>query len=265
MSGLIPRAEDGARSDSEDGNGRAAAEEFISLVAHELATPLSAISLWINLLSNQEDLAPATREGLEVIRQAAEEQQSLIDALVDISLISSHRLRLRLRPTDMGDVVRAAVDSIRSQMEARHLVFQTEIGWDLGLLDADAPRLQRSVRQLLGNAMKFTPRGGQVTLRARREANQIVIAVTDTGAGLAPEMLPAIFERLEQGWSKQRGAPAGLGLGLSIARHVVEMHGGSIAGESAGPGQGATFTIRLPSGGAEPKGAGAPRPEGDSR
>jgi len=246
MSSGSPFRSDGGKAATEDRGGRDPAEEFISHVAHELATPLSAMMLWINLLSNDEDLSPGLREGLGVIKQAAEEQQALIDALVDLSLISAKRLQLRLRMTNLGDVVQNAADFVRPQMEARQLVLQTDIGWDLGLLDVDAPRLQRVVLQLLSNAMKFTPRGGTVTLRARREPAAIMIQVADTGSGLTPEAIAGIFRRLEDTRRKQRGESGGLGLGLSIARNVVELHGGTITAESAGVGQGSTFTVRLP-------------------
>jgi signal transduction histidine kinase len=221
-------------------------DEFLMMVSHELRTPLTAIHGWARMLVSGE-VDPARREaGLRVIERNARAQTQLIDDLLDVSRAIAGRLRLDVRAVDLAALVDDAVETVRSAVDAKGQHVETAIAADLGAVAADPDRLQQIVWNLVSNAVKFTPAGGRITIGARRDGDTVEIAVADTGAGIAPEFLPHVFERFRQQESGTTRRHGGLGLGLAIVRLLVELHGGSVHAESDGPGRGATFRVRLP-------------------
>ncbi|HSV15900.1 MAG TPA: chemotaxis protein CheB [Tepidisphaeraceae bacterium] len=233
-----------------------AKDEFLASISHELRTPLSTILLWTKMLRAGAHKSEELNEALRAIEYSAEAQKQLIEDLLDISRITAGKLRLDLRATDLAQLVRRAVETVRPAAESKALTIQTRIADDIGTVRVDPDRLQQVVWNLLINAVKFTPRGGRIELELQRADQSVRLCVTDSGVGLAPSLLPHLFEAFRQG--EQSIAPAdstgelsmlqhgGLGLGLSIAKRLVEMHGGTITASSEGVGQGATFTIQLP-------------------
>lgn len=234
-----------ARAEAEAANR--AKDEFIAMVSHELRTPLSAILGWARLLrSGQLDEANLTH-GLEIVERNAKAQMQLIDDLLDISRIVAGSLSLDVSSVELASVVKAVVEDARLAAEDKDIRLEVVLDPDPCLISGDPDRLQQVVRNLLSNAIKFTPKGGRVQLRLKRANTHAEIIVSDTGIGIEPEFLPHVFERFRQADSVRKSY-SGLGLGLAIARYIVELHGGTIRAESAGKGQGATFTIRLPLG-----------------
>jgi signal transduction histidine kinase/ActR/RegA family two-component response regulator len=240
---LLLHREMTARAEAEAAN--VTKDEFLATLSHELRTPLNAILGWVQLLRGGT-LEPAMVErGLEVLERNTRAQAQLIDDLLDVSRIVSGKLRIERKPVAVREVVRAAIDTIRPAAEARgvRLVVAREVA---ATLLGDSTRIQQIIWNLLSNAVKFTPRDGQVTIDMRLESPHVVIEVQDTGMGIAPDLLPHVFERFRQADSSSTRKHGGLGLGLAIARHLVELHGGEITAASAGLGQGATFRVRLP-------------------
>jgi PAS domain S-box-containing protein len=221
-------------------------DEFLATVSHELRTPLTAILGWAHLLrANQLDENGAVR-ALETIERNARAQSQLIDDLLDVSRIITGKLRLDVRQVDPGSFIQAAIDSLRPAAEAKDVRIQKVMDTGVSSVAGDPARLQQVVWNLLSNAIKFTDKGGRVQIRLERINSYVEIAVSDTGAGIVPEFLPHVFERFRQadmGTTRQHG---GLGLGLAIVRHLVELHGGTVQAESAGEGKGATFIVKLP-------------------
>ena len=221
-------------------------DQFLATVSHELRTPLSAILLWSKLLQ-QGKIAPAQMsEGLEAIDRGAEAQKQLIDDLLDSTRIAAGKLRLNLRDIQLAQVINAALDAIRPTAQTRDIVIEAKIAKNVGRVRVDPDRLQQILWNLLTNAVKFTPRGGRAQVRARRAGDEIRIEVADNGQGISPEFLPHLFERFRQADAGATRAQGGLGLGLTITRQLVELHGGTITAGSAGLGKGATFTILIP-------------------
>jgi len=230
-------------------SARAAAEakdRLIAMVSHELRTPLSAVLLWAKILQIKPVSGPELAHALEVIVRNAEAQRQLIDDLLDVSRIASGKMRLQMRPTEVAPIVRAAADAL--QPMARTKQIQLEGDAEEGLtLRVDPERLQQVLWNLISNALKFTPAGGQVSVSARRFGNELDLRVTDSGAGIDPQLLPHVFEPFRQADSAITTRPhGGLGLGLAISQQIIELHGGSIHARSDGRGSGATFVIRLP-------------------
>ncbi|MDB5297881.1 MAG: hybrid sensor histidine kinase/response regulator, partial [Phycisphaerales bacterium] len=223
-------------------------DEFLAVVSHELRTPLTSILIWSNLLTGasltDEDRAAAA----QTIRQNAEAQRQLIDDLLDASRMTSGKLRLNVREVNAVEVVRAAVDVVRSMADATGVAVELALDERAGRVRADPDRLQQIVWNLLSNAVKFTPRGGRVSVGLRRLDGDLRITVTDTGQGISPEFLPFVFDRFRQADASTTRAVGGLGIGLAITRQLVELHGGTVRAESPGPGRGATFTVDLPLG-----------------
>ncbi|HYH84090.1 MAG TPA: PAS domain S-box protein [Pyrinomonadaceae bacterium] len=221
-------------------------DEFLATVSHELRTPLTAILGWSNLLrAGQIDEDGAVR-ALETIERNARSQSQLIDDLLDVSRIITGKLRLDVRQVDPGSFIQAAIDSVRPAAEAKDVRIQKVVDTGVVSVAGDPARLQQVVWNLLSNAIKFTGKGGRVQVRLERINSYIEIAVSDTGAGIKPEFLPHVFERFRQadmGTTRQHG---GLGLGLAIVRHLVELHGGTVQADSPGEGKGATFIVKLP-------------------
>jgi signal transduction histidine kinase/ActR/RegA family two-component response regulator len=238
------RAADADRAAAERANH--AKDEFISTVSHELRTPLNNIRLWTRILSKgnlpDRDLAKA----VEIIDRAAVAQQQLIDDLLDVSRMESGKLRLAVRPVGLLDAINGAVAAIAPMLESRVLQLEQSLSDEIGVVCADPERIQQVVWNLLANAIKFTPDGGNIRITARRDANDVEIRVADTGAGISGEFLPRVFERFHQDEGVTTRTHGGLGLGLAIAKQLVELHGGRISAASDGKGRGATFTVSLP-------------------
>ena len=221
-------------------------DQFLAVLSHEMRTPLNAIYGWARMIHGGRSDAALVARGTEVILRNAKAQLQLIEDLLDVSRIITGNMRLEVRSVDLKTVVEAALDSVRPAAAAKeqrlHAIFDTEGSTILGA----AGRLQQVVWNLLMNAVKFTPKGGRVEVATRRIASQVEIVVSDTGEGIDPGLLPHIFERFRQGDSSSTRTHGGLGIGLALVRHLVELHGGTVRAESAGRGQGATFTVSLP-------------------
>jgi two-component system CheB/CheR fusion protein len=223
-----------------------AKDEFIAIVSHELRTPLNTIRLWTRMLRNEKLTEKDRADGVEMIDRAALAQQRVIDDLFDVSRIASGKLRLAIRETRLAEAIRGAVEAVEPIASARGIRLAADIAANIGVVSADPGRIQQVVWNLLSNAVKFTPTGGRVHVEARRDAEEIVISVKDSGIGIRQEFLPRVFDRFRQAEVGTTRAHGGLGLGLSIAQQLVELHGGTISVTSEGEGQGATFTVRLP-------------------
>jgi signal transduction histidine kinase len=219
---------------------------FLATVSHELRTPMTAILGWLQLLDDGE-LEPATQaEGLNAIRNAARMQARLVDDLLDTAKVHSGKLHLELSDLDLRDILESMWSTVQPAVSAKSIVLDRSFSTDRLPMRGDATRLQQILWNLISNAIKFTPEQGTITVCTATEEELVTISVTDTGEGIAPELLPHVFERFRQGAdARQHG---GLGLGLAIVQHLVELHGGTITVTSEGAGKGACFTIRFPLG-----------------
>jgi len=233
-----------ARKSAEESNSLK--DEFLATISHELRTPLTAILGWTSMLgTGRLDDAMAAR-ALNTIHRNARSQVQLIDDLLDVSRIITGKLRLDVSTTELAQVIEAAVDAVRPAAEARNIRLQVLLDPQVGPVSGDPDRLQQVVWNLLTNAVKFTPKGGRVQVRLERINSHVEITVSDSGRGIDSEFLPHVFDRFRQADQKSTRAHGGLGLGLSIVRQLVELHGGSVHAESDGEGQGATFVVQLP-------------------
>jgi signal transduction histidine kinase/ActR/RegA family two-component response regulator len=221
-------------------------DEFLMTVSHELRTPLTAIYGWARVLGTKEMSREQQSRAVAAIERNAKAQTTLIDDLLDVSRAISGKLRLDARQVNIGDVLRGAIETLGPALAAKQIVFESQLDADAGVVIADPDRLQQIVWNLLSNAIKFTPEGGSVKLHLRRSDSQVEIVVTDSGSGISPDFLPYVFERFRQGDAGSRRRYGGLGLGLAIVRHLVELHGGTVMAESAGENLGATFRVTLP-------------------
>lgn len=221
-------------------------DEFLATLSHELRTPLSAILGWTRILRTQQVDEAASARGLETIERNTRLQAQLIEDLLDVSRIITGKLRLELQPVDLPAAVEAAIDTVRPAADAKELRLETTIDQTVGFVSGDPDRLQQVVWNLLSNAIKFTPRGGRLAVRVERSRSDAVITVTDTGKGIPASFLPHIFERFRQADSSSTRTHGGLGLGLAIVRHLVELHRGHIRAESDGEGKGSSFVVHLP-------------------
>jgi PAS domain S-box-containing protein len=237
-------AERYARAEAEQANQ--VKDEFLAVLSHELRTPLNPILGWSKLLQNQQHDPATLSRGLQTIERNAKLQTQLIEDLLDVSRILRGKLSLDVAPVDLKPTIEAAMETVRLAAEAKAIQIQAELDPNVGYVSGDAGRLQQVVWNLLSNAVKFTPNGGQVQIILEQIDSEAQITVTDTGKGITPEFLPYIFERFRQADSKTTRKFGGLGLGLAIVRQLVELHGGMVRVDSAGEGQGATFTVRLP-------------------
>jgi PAS domain S-box-containing protein len=221
-------------------------DEFLATVSHELRTPLTATLGWVTMLrAGKLDQATAAK-ALATIDRNIKSQAQLVEDLLDISRIITGKIRIEPRPLYPASLIGAAVDALRPTAELRGIRVRTVLDSSAGPVMADAERLQQVIWNLLANAIKFTPRGGQVTIGLEVAGQSVEIGVTDTGRGITREFLPFVFERFTQADSSFSRAHGGLGMGLAIARSLVELHGGTIQVESAGEGKGASFAVRLP-------------------
>jgi len=232
-------------------------DEFLMTVSHELRTPLTAIYGWVRVLAGREMPRQEQAKALGAIERNALAQTRLIDDLLDVSRAIAGKLRLESRPIDLASIVRAAVETLAPAATAKRLTVDVAVDPALEPVPADPDRLQQIVWNLLSNAIKFTPEGGRIDVHAgRADDSHVEILVSDTGVGIARDFLPYVFDRFRQGDVGTRRRYAGLGLGLAIARHLVELHGGTIGVHSDGEGRGATFRVLLPV--RESRGTGLP-------
>ncbi len=238
-------AERAARADAE--RASRVKDEFVAMVSHELRTPLNAILGWTQLMLKPDAGPEVVTRGLDIIARNTRLQTQLISDLLDVSRIVAGKLRLDIAQVDLNSVVSDAIDTVQRDADAKQIAIRRELDAAAGIIAGDASRLQQILWNLLSNAIKFTSEGGQITVRLRRAGSDAEISVADTGVGIRPEFLPHIFDRFQQADQSITRRFGGLGLGLSIVKHLVELHGGSIVAASPGIGQGTTFTITLPS------------------
>jgi signal transduction histidine kinase/CheY-like chemotaxis protein len=241
LKALVAR-EHAARVEAETANR--AKDDFLATVSHELRTPLSAVLGWAQMLRMHDVSKDQQRHALEVIERSARAQNSLIDDLLDVSRIVSSRLRMNREAVLFGEVVEGVLEQLRPQAQLKQLELSSDLR-DSALVFGDPRRLEQVVSNLLSNAIKFTEPPGQIRVLLRRAGHEIVLTVSDTGVGIPPAFLPHVFAWFRQADAKSR-SQSGLGLGLGIVRHIVQLHQGSVRAESAGEGQGSTFTVTLP-------------------
>jgi signal transduction histidine kinase/ActR/RegA family two-component response regulator len=220
-------------------------DEFLATVSHELRTPLNAIVGWAHVL-RERNTDPNLVKGIEVIDRNAHAQAKIIDDILDVSRIITGNLRLELEAADLSATIRNAIEVVAPSAGAKGIAIELAAPTEPCAIVADHERLQQVVWNLLSNAVKFTDAGGTITVSLQREATAVALSVTDTGAGIDPEFLPYAFDRFKQADGSTTRRVGGLGLGLAIVRHIVELHGGRAVAYSAGLGQGASFTIVLP-------------------
>jgi CheY-like chemotaxis protein/two-component sensor histidine kinase len=221
-------------------------DEFLAVLSHELRTPLNAILGWARMLRAGTLSENDVPRALETIERNAQAQAQLIEDLLDVSRIVSGKLRLDMRPVDIGEVTEEAIDTVRPTADARGVTLTVAIN-HVGPVSGDAQRLQQVIWNLVSNSIKFTPQGGRVDVRVDQVASMVRLAVIDTGQGIDPDFLPHVFDRFRQASSiPGQTRRKGLGLGLAIVRHLVEAHAGTVTAASDGPGKGATFTVEIP-------------------
>jgi PAS domain S-box-containing protein len=233
-----------ARADAEKANRLK--DEFLATLSHELRTPLNAVIGWSRILKSCRLDQDSSLHAIEVIERNAWAQKQIIEDILDVSRVITGKLQLHLAPVDLIGVVKAALDAIRPAFEAKDISIEESYQEGLKVIAGDADRLQQVVWNLLSNASKFTPVRGRVAIRVCQEKTYAEIEIIDTGPGIAPEFLPHVFERFRQADGSTTRTHGGLGLGLAIVRHLVELHGGVISAENFGAGAGAIFTVKLP-------------------
>ncbi len=233
-----------ARTDAERA-GRSK-DEFLATLSHELRTPLNAVLGWARVLRRSPGLTEDVLNGLAVIERNARSQAQIIGDLLDMSGIISGKVRLELRPVDLGAVIRSTIETVRPTAEAKGVVLSVDLGSEPVPVHGDPNRLQQVLWNLLSNALKFTQKDGRVSVKLLRAGQQVHVDVADNGEGIAPEVLQFIFERFRQGDASSTRRHGGLGLGLSIVRQLVELHGGTVSACSDGRSKGAVFRVTLP-------------------
>ena len=238
------RLEQDARRVAERANR--ARDEFLAVISHELRTPLNAIVGWAYVLRTTRADPAQTVQAVEAIHRSAMAQKRLIEDLLDMSRIVNGKIDLILQRTDFRALVGTAVETVRPLASEKAIALQCSLAADIGEVIADRVRMEQVIWNVLTNAVKFTPAGGRVDVALTQRGDNIELSVRDTGEGIAPEILPHVFEAFRQGDSSTTRKRGGLGLGLAIAHQLVSMHGGTITAGSAGPGQGAVFTVALP-------------------
>jgi PAS domain S-box-containing protein len=241
---LLLAREQQARREAEAANR--AKDEFLATVSHELRTPLNAIYGWARLLQMGDLDRETVASAYETIGRNAKAQAQLIDDLLDVSRIIAGKLRLDVRSIELRPVIEAAIETVQPAADAKGITLQSIFDERIGPISGDPDRLQQVVWNLLSNAIKFTPTGGRVEIGVDQIDSAVQIHVRDTGIGIPPEFLPYVFDRFRQAEGASTRLYGGLGLGLAIVRHLVELHGGTVSANSAGEGRGATFTVTLP-------------------
>lgn len=221
-------------------------DEFLATVSHELRSPLNSILGWVSLMREGKLSEEAAARALETVERSARSQNRIISDLLDVSRIISGQLRLNVRPLEPAPIVEAAVEAVRPAADAKSVRLHVVLDPEAGPISGDSDRLQQIVWNLVSNAIKFTPKGGSAQVRLERVGSQVEIIVSDTGAGIDPLFIPFVFDRFRQEDSSSTRKQGGLGLGLAIVRHLVELHGGTVHAESEGDAKGATFVVTLP-------------------
>jgi len=221
-------------------------DEFLATLSHELRTPLTAIFGWASLLRSDDVPVEEVAHALEIIERNARAQARLVDELLDVSRIITGNLRVDVRPTDLVAVVELASSGLRPAAQAKNINLQVETDGEPQIVSGDPNRLRQVVWNLVLNAIKFTPKRGTVSVRLVSEGQSVRLVVSDNGEGISEEFLPYVFDRFRQAEGSVSRRQGGLGLGLAVVRHLVELHGGSVGVDSDGPGHGATFTVNLP-------------------
>jgi len=237
-------AERSARQEAEQA-GRMK-DEFLATLSHELRTPLNAIVGWTQILQMEPDPSEELTEGLEVIARNAKAQTQIIEDILDMSRIVSGKLRLDVQSVELAGLVKAGADTVQPAAAAKGVRLEVVVDPSAGLLSGDPNRLQQVFWNLISNAVKFTPKGGRVQVSLQRVNSHLEVRVADTGLGIVPEFLPHVFDRFRQADSSTTRQYGGLGLGLSIVKQIVELHGGSVSAHSPGKDQGSTFIVVLP-------------------
>lgn len=233
-----------ARGDAETANRLK--DEFLATVSHELRTPLNAILGWSALLKTGTLKEETARNAVEIIERNAKSQAEIIEDILDVSRIITGKLRLDTRPLELEPIILSAIDALRPAAEAKAITLTTSLAPDVGFVLGDPERLQQIVWNLTSNALKFTPSDGRIEIRLEQVDSLVEITVSDNGIGISREFMPYVFDRFRQADASTTRAGSGLGLGLAIVRHLVELHGGTVTAESEGEGRGAVFTVRLP-------------------
>ena len=233
-----------ARGDAEKANRLK--DEFLATLSHELRTPLNAVIGWSRMLKSGRLDPDSAVHAMDVIERNAWAQKQIIEDILDVSRVITGKLQLHLAPVDLVAVVEAALDAVRPALEAKDIRIETDYHEGLRIVSGDADRLQQVIWNLLSNASKFTPAGGSVGIRVIQDETHARVEISDTGPGIAPEFLPHVFERFRQADGSTTRTHGGLGLGLAIVRHLVELHGGVIGVENVASGTGAIFTVKLP-------------------
>lgn len=240
---LLKREQE-ARAEAEAANRMK--DEFLATLSHELRTPLNAMLGWTQLLRTRKFNEATTARALETIDRNTKSLQQLIEDVLDVSRIITGKLRLNICPVEIVPIIEAAIETVLPAAEAKNIQIDLGLDASVGAILGDANRLQQVFWNLLSNAVKFTPKGGRVEVRLDRINSRIQVRVSDTGQGIAPEFIPYVFDRFRQADSSSTRSHGGLGLGLAIVRHLVELHGGTVRAESQGEGKGATFIVDLP-------------------
>ncbi|HYD83136.1 MAG TPA: PAS domain S-box protein, partial [Opitutus sp.] len=241
---MLLESERVARAQAEHANRMK--DEFLATVSHELRTPLNAIVAWTQVLKEGGGPLAEIEQGLEVIERNARIQAQLIDDLLDLGRIASGKMTLETEWLDLALIVQEAIRSVQHAADAKQISLKTVLNTVRGGMVGDKQRLQQVVWNLLSNAIKFTPKHGTVLVAVNRVNSHVEISVSDNGRGIAPDFLPHVFERFRQADASTTRQFGGLGIGLSLVRQFVELHGGLVRAESPGLGQGATFTVSLP-------------------
>jgi CheY-like chemotaxis protein/two-component sensor histidine kinase len=255
-----------AKQEADEANR--AKDMFLATLSHEIRSPLSAIVGWMQILQGGTEggcTDEEINEGLDVVERNARTMVQLMDDVLDVSRIVSGKVRLEVRPCELSEVIRAGIDVVRPAAQAKDITLYAQLDPAASRTSCDAARIQQVVWNLVSNAVKFTPKGGAVRVTLTREKTDLRIGVSDSGPGIEPELLPYVFDRFRQADSSTRRHFGGLGLGLSIVKHLVEMHGGTVQATSAGLGHGSTFTVLLPIHAVRMDDSGEPGPEDDSQ
>ena len=233
-----------ARADAEKANRLK--DEFLATLSHELRTPLNAVIGWSRILKSGRLDNESSGHAMEVIERNAWAQKQIIEDILDVSRVITGKLQLHLGPVNLVSVVNAALDAVKPALEAKDIRVETQFQDGLKVIAGDADRLQQVVWNLLSNASKFTPPGGVVGVQVNQDQTYVEVKISDTGPGIAPEFLPHVFERFRQADGSTTRTHGGLGLGLAIVRHLVELHGGAIGAENRTSDSGAIFTVKIP-------------------
>jgi signal transduction histidine kinase len=218
--------------------------DLLAIVSHELRTPVTVILGWVELLSQQVSNHTIIPQAVEVIKRNALAQQRLIDEVLDYSRIAANKFSLTSRPVSLRAIIKAAIEDLAPIAREQSIETEMDLGSSEDVILGDSLRLHQVFTNLLANAIKFSDRGGKIKVKLETKYGYHFIVVSDTGEGISPKSIPFVFDRYLQ--AERRGRPDGLGLGLTIARHIVELHGGTIEASSRGRGYGAVFTVQLP-------------------